>query len=132
MCTAQDTLSTYRASNRVDRGYTGVMCVLRITAERGDKIQVGTVKGVPVSRGVPAANADHPVVPPYPAFIIAFLFTMAVGFFRFARAFGDTGVKVVGYNRTTMFAAGDVFVLVLASFFLAHLLSVLRGEADRS
>lgn len=34
--------------------------VLGITAERGDEIQLGTVKGVP------AANADHPVVPPTP------------------------------------------------------------------
>ena len=96
--------------------YTGVMWVIRITVERGDEIQLGTVKGMPVS---PKYRRLMLITQwfPYAAFIIAFLFTVAAGFFHFAREFGDPGVKVVGYMCAMIFAAGGVFNLVLASFF---------------
>ena len=111
--------------------YTAVMWVIKITVKRGDEVQTGIVRGLRVSAKYRRLMLITQWFP-YTAFIIAFLFTMAAGFFQFAREFGDPGVKVVGYMCAMIFAAGAVFNLVLASFLLTHLLSVLRAEANRS
>jgi hypothetical protein len=108
--------------------YTGVMWVIRITVKRGDEIQTGVVRGLRVSAKYRRLMLITQWFP-YTAFIIVFLFTTAAGTFHFARQYGDRGVEIVGYMCALVLGGGGVFIIVLASFLLAHFLSTLREES---